>query len=130
MQRESSSSQNRKAGYTHTHSLTHSHTGRLLYPCYSPTAARVIIVKLTLPVVVSINWSSLSEDSSSPEDSSSFSSSSLSIIQYYNVCNKLLANLTLMHHCLIELQMILSSLYVPSSFLLLIFPSNIIKANP
>ena len=26
--------------------------------------------------------------------------------------------------------MILSSLYVPSSFLLLIFPSNIIKANP
>ena len=38
MRRESSSSQNRKAGHT----LTHSHTGRLLYPRYSPAAARVI----------------------------------------------------------------------------------------
>ena len=38
MRRESCSSQNRKAGHTHTHS----HTGRLLYPRYSPAAARVM----------------------------------------------------------------------------------------
>ena len=42
MRRESSSSQNRKAGHT----LTHSHTGRLLYPRYSPAAARVTILKI------------------------------------------------------------------------------------
>ena len=50
MRRESSSSQNRKAGHTlthsHTHTLTHSHTGRLLYPRYSPAAARVMTTKV------------------------------------------------------------------------------------
>ena len=46
MRRESSSSQNRKAGHTHTHSLTHTHTGRLLYPRYSPAAARVMTTKV------------------------------------------------------------------------------------
>ena len=32
-----------------THSLTHSHTGRLLYPRYSPAAARVMTTKVLSP---------------------------------------------------------------------------------
>ena len=32
--------------HSHTHTLTHSHTGRLLYPRYSPAAARVMTTKV------------------------------------------------------------------------------------
>ena len=36
-----------------THSHTHSHTGRLLYPRYSPAAARVIIPKVIRQISLS-----------------------------------------------------------------------------
>ena len=57
MRRESSSSQNRKAGHTHT--LTHTHTQDDCYtPCYSPVASRVItIVHLTLQQSYILDWS-------------------------------------------------------------------------